>query len=903
MRKFVLVISNNLVNIVTGFFLNKAGDLSSLFLVFLLSSVFVIIDLVLFQNESKKKLIFIIFIKKDDEKIASEIRKQIALTKIPKGKQIEINLISDTNNNTIEKVNDRINEFDLLIILFSSCIEQDNNFNEIKEYIKKANNRSNNSKSPFIKYFLDPIDIITVDIGDSYSSLRESEQQLFNPYRHVKFTDDANLPSDTAKLAKDVEDMISEQENKRKEINLSRIFLFFLLLSSFGFLSLWYISPYLSPLWNYVIINSNGTPTPTPTSTFSPTPTPTFSPTPTPTLSPTPTPSSIPILGDKKVRQAIAHCIDRDELIETVYPFLSKEERRELLMYSFLPQKHPFVAQDKNTDAYAFDPRTRSNNLLSQAGWELPTRTPKPHEQEQLIITDTVYRKNSEGKRLDLEILTTDEPKFRDKYVKKIEDQLEKCGIRVTRPANNKSISVFKYFLPQRDFDLAVFAWDAAIEPRGSNRYTCNQVRSQDNKFKGENYMGWCNKDADEKLIIANNTLDRDKRIEKYRDFQHDFVEEMVSLPLFAHQEVIATSKRVKNLKIDRSVDSYVANIDEWELNDGDQNYTVTLGLTREPSQLFLENESDVSDFIAASLLKARAATSYSETYQAVALKSLPTIENGGATNEIVKVKPDKIVWTTKGMTESLHSGVQVIDASGEPITYTGSETLEMRQLKVTFVFTNGLKWEDGQPLVAADLELAKRIGCESRALNSPFCASIANVQYSKNSEPLTYTITYYPGAQWPEYSVQTLGFYSSLYTVGAFPSHQEVDFKGEKRKLTEIPTEDLLNLTEIVTQPLSYGPYKLLSWDKGKQMVFAANPYYYKGEPKIKRVVIKFFDIENTAVNELLNGTIDVLSVDGMDRMKEIVEEGKKDAKERKINTYTITGAMWEHLDMNLAR
>ena len=89
MRKFVLVISNNLVNIVTGFFLNKAGDLSSLFLVFLLSSVFVIIDLVLFQNESKKKLIFIIFIKKDDEKIASEIRKQIALTKIPKGKQID----------------------------------------------------------------------------------------------------------------------------------------------------------------------------------------------------------------------------------------------------------------------------------------------------------------------------------------------------------------------------------------------------------------------------------------------------------------------------------------------------------------------------------------------------------------------------------------------------------------------------------------------------------------------------------------------------------------------------------------------------------------------------------------------------------------------------------------------
>lgn len=639
-----------------------------------------------------------------------------------------------------------------------------------------------------------------------------------------------------------------------------------------------------------------------------------ISPTPTPTISPTPSPTSIPILSDKGVRQAIAHCIDRDELIKTVYPFLSEEERKELLMYSFLPQNHPFVAKDVDTDAYAFDQRTRSNNLLSQAGWELPTRTPKPHEQEQLIITDTVvYRKNSEGKRLDLEILTTDEPKFREKYVKKIEDQLENCGIRVTsltKPATKGRRSVFNDLLPQRDFDLVTFASDAAIEPRGSNRYACNQIPSHDNK-KGENHMGWCNEDADKKLIIANNTLDIGKRKEKYRSFQHDFTEAMVSLPLFAHQEVIATSKRVENLKVDRSVDSYVANIAEWKLTDGDQNYTVTLGLTREPSKLFLENESDVSDFIAASLLKARAATSYSDTYQAVALKSLPTIENGGATNEIVKVNPGETVWTTKGMTESLHSGVQVIDANGEPITYTGSEALEMKQLKVTFVFTNGLKWEDGQPLVAADLELAKRIGCESRALNPQFCASIEDVQYSKNSEPLSYTITYYPGVQWPEYFVQTLGFYSSLYTVGAFPAHQEVDFNGEKRKLTEIPTKDLLNLTEIVTKPLSYGPYKLLSWDKGKQMVFAANPSYYKGEPKIKRFVIKFFGkdgedpaiMENTAVNELLDGTIDVLSVDGMDRMKEIVEEGKKDAKERKINTYTVTGAMWEHLDMNLDR
>ena len=31
-----------------------------------------------------------------------------------------------------------------------------------------------------------------------------------------------------------------------------------------------------------------------------------------------------PILSDIKVRQAIAHCINRDELIASVYPFLTR---------------------------------------------------------------------------------------------------------------------------------------------------------------------------------------------------------------------------------------------------------------------------------------------------------------------------------------------------------------------------------------------------------------------------------------------------------------------------------------------------------------------------------------------------------------------------------------------------
>jgi ABC-type transport system substrate-binding protein len=47
-----------------------------------------------------------------------------------------------------------------------------------------------------------------------------------------------------------------------------------------------------------------------------------------------------PILGDVKVRQAIAYCTNRPELIKSVYPFLTEEQQKGLLMDTFLPKNH-----------------------------------------------------------------------------------------------------------------------------------------------------------------------------------------------------------------------------------------------------------------------------------------------------------------------------------------------------------------------------------------------------------------------------------------------------------------------------------------------------------------------------------------------------------------------------------
>lgn len=75
-----------------------------------------------------------------------------------------------------------------------------------------------------------------------------------------------------------------------------------------------------------------------------------------------------PIIGDVRVRQAIAYCVNRPELIKSVYPFLSEEQQQGLLMDTFLPKSH-WAANTTSIVSYEFNPE-KGMALLAEAGWE-----------------------------------------------------------------------------------------------------------------------------------------------------------------------------------------------------------------------------------------------------------------------------------------------------------------------------------------------------------------------------------------------------------------------------------------------------------------------------------------------------------------------------------------------------
>jgi peptide/nickel transport system substrate-binding protein/oligopeptide transport system substrate-binding protein len=64
----------------------------------------------------------------------------------------------------------------------------------------------------------------------------------------------------------------------------------------------------------------------------------------------------------------------------------------------------------------------------------------------------------------------------------------------------------------------------------------------------------------------------------------------------------------------------------------------------------------------------------------------------------------------------------------------------------------------------------------------------------------------------------------------------------------------------EFGTQPVGTGPFRFVRWDRGREIVLAANPDYFDGAPRLSRVVFRIFPGEQRGLmsQEFLNGNLE---------------------------------------------
>ncbi len=261
-------------------------------------------------------------------------------------------------------------------------------------------------------------------------------------------------------------------------------------------------------------------------------------------------------LSDKRVRQAIAMCLDRQKVVDTVLYGLTTVPN------AYTPSSHPLYNPD--VKAYPFDV-VAANQLLEQAGWRDQDNDAGTPRQAWGIANIPA------GMPLVLNYWTTGAAQRRQ-VSQILADSLAQCGIKVN----------IQYYEPTelyaqgpdgvlfgRKFDLAGFAMGSTgVEPPCA-WFTSGEIPNSANHWVGTNLSGYTNPAYDAACLSARGALPGEADYaDGYRATQAIFAEDLPIVPLYWRLKVAAARLDLCSFSLDPSAASDLWNIEAFDYGD-----------------------------------------------------------------------------------------------------------------------------------------------------------------------------------------------------------------------------------------------------------------------------------------------------------------------------------------------
>jgi len=185
-----------------------------------------------------------------------------------------------------------------------------------------------------------------------------------------------------------------------------------------------------------------------------------------------------------------------------------------------------------------------------------------------------------------------------------------------------------------------------------------------------------------------------------------------------------------------------------------------------------------------------------------------------------------------------------------------------------TFFLRKNARFSTGDPVKASDVVWSLKRAHDTKG---PWQWGLEAMQDIKAQDDFTVVITL--KEPWGPFLADI-----SLFSNAILP---EKVFKNAK-------PEDISN------KPVGSGPYMLVEWKKGEELVMKANPYYYeKGYPKTQELRIKYIPDDNARIIAVQTGDVDGIDYPPFSRMAELKKDPKLDAQ---LNPSTAVA----HLSLN---
>ena len=237
-------------------------------------------------------------------------------------------------------------------------------------------------------------------------------------------------------------------------------------------------------------------------------------------------------------------------------------------------------------------------------------------------------------------------------------------------------------------------------------------------------------------------------------------------------------------------------------------------------------------------------------------------------------LNPILSAFTTEGFLNRLtFDNLITTDAGGKnliPVLATEVPTLKnggisKDGLTITYHTRTGVKWHDGVPFSSKDVKFTwqammndannvnERVGYDDvKSVDTPDATTVV-FHLKRRFAPFVNTV-----------------FAESDNPVCIIPEHL----------LAKYPD---LNRVPFNQEPIGTGPFKVARWVRGDHIELVANDDYFRGKPKLRRIVVREIPDENTALNALRSHDIDWIfeaspnlykSVKGLSDVKIVVND-----------------------------
>jgi len=249
-----------------------------------------------------------------------------------------------------------------------------------------------------------------------------------------------------------------------------------------------------------------------------------------------------PLFQDQRVRQAIAHAINKQELIDGVLLGLGQAATG--------PYKPDTWVYNAKVKRYAYNPEL-SRSLLAEAGW---------------MDSDGDEVLDKAGEKLAFAIVTNQGNDLRSKTAEIIQRRLKEVGIAVEIRVVEWA-TFLKEFIFTGNFDATILGWTGGPEPDQFNIWHSSKTAPRE-----LNFVKYSNPEVDELLEKGRRTFDQAERKQIYDRFQEILAEEQPYTFLYVGEALPAVAKRFRG--IETAPAGITHNFIKWYVPKSEQKYT-----------------------------------------------------------------------------------------------------------------------------------------------------------------------------------------------------------------------------------------------------------------------------------------------------------------------------------------